>query len=608
MKKILFSFLAFLYFICPSFAQNFYIKNYDIDIQVSSNNVYHIKENIDVYFTSPSHGIFRTIPTKNNVKRNDGTSYINTAKIKNFKATDLVSQNRAGNYIKYKMGNPNIKIAGNQSYLIEYDYILSSNSIKQNEFYFDLIGTKWDTNIDKVNFKIDMPKEFDVNSIGFSIGKYGTIGNNKEVIYNSDGFQIKGRTLRALQENEGLTIRIELPKNYFIKSKKIDMTAINCIFGVIVLTIFCTLAWYIYGKDEPIIPVVSFNPPKGMNSAQMATIYKDCVDSSCTSSFILYLASKGYLKIEEQDGMYALTKLKEYDKKDLITKSLFEELFMNSINNSTPLYRIKTSRNFQAALSKFENSLNELRKKVYDPNSISFKNYIVPLLCTLGIFIIFLFALNDYSFDFISRCSIALIFPIVAIIVICSICFSKNNELITKIITSVWALFFGGAPCAVLIAQEGVFSNFFSAPAIISLLCLVISIICSANMPRKNMVGRKILGEILGFKKFIETAQNHELEIMAKQDPNRIHEILPFAFALGVEGIWLDKISQIKNLTTPDWYSGNYDSTSFANFRTSTESTVTSSRNYGTSTSSGGSSGGGGCSGGGSGGGGGGSW
>jgi len=432
MKRILFSFLAFLCFICPSFAENFYIKNYDIDIQVSSNNVYHIKEAIDVYFTNPSHGIFRTIPTKNTIKRNNGSKYTNSARIENLKATDLVSKNRDGNYIKYKMGNPNRKITGDQSYLIEYDYILSANSIKQNEFYFDLIGTKWNTNINRVNFKIDMPKEFDKNAVGFSMGSYGTIGDFGKVYFESDGFEVSGHTLAPLSPNEALSVRISLPEKYF--TKRVDTKAYNYILGAFFLAFISALFWYFNGKDEPIIPVVNFNPPKGMNSAQMATLYKDGVDSSCTSSLILYLASKGYLKIEEQNGIYTLTKLKEYDKKDIMIKSLFQELFMGAIDNSTPLYRIKTSFSFQAALLEFEKSLNELRKKVYDTASTSIGNYFIPAICTLSILFMFLSASNDYSLEFIPKYNLLLLFPTIAIIAFCSIFFSKKSTISTRIL------------------------------------------------------------------------------------------------------------------------------------------------------------------------------
>ena len=110
------------------------------------------------------------------------------------------------------------------------------------------------------------------------------------------------------------------------------------------------------------------------------------------------------------------------------------------------------------------------------------------------------------------------------------------------------------------------------------------------------------------FKKFIETVEKHRLEILAKQNPDYIHQITPFAYALGIDGIWMEKISQLSNIIKPDWYDAEYSSDSLVGLRNLADIISNSAKNSYSSSSSGGSCGGGGCSGGGSGGGGGGSW
>lgn len=611
MKKILLVIFVFLFFACPSFAENFYIKNYNIDVQVSKDNVYRINEQIDVYFTSPSHGIFRTIPIKNTVRRSDGSKYVNSAKIKNFKATDLVSKDIVGNSIKYKMGDPNRKITGSKTYRIQYDYVLSPDAIKENEFYFNLIGTQWDTHIKRVVFKISMPKKFDQNALGFSMGRYGQAGLSRKLFFESDGYQIKGYTLSPLFAKEALTVRIALPENYF--EKRIDKNMQYCILLSVLLAVICVIFWFLNGKDDPVIPVVSFRPPKGINSAQMAAIYKNNIDADCTSSLILYLASKGYLKIEGQNGLYFLTRLKNYDGKDFMIKALFQELFLNEVEGTVPMYRIETSQSFQMALFAFEESLHKFKRKIYDQNSISFKNFIVPLICSIGILATFLFASNDYSLEFIPRCNFILLFPIIALIIFCSHVFSPKIPISAKGFLTLWSSLFGGIPAIILVTSYGVFSTFFNTDSLISFLCLIISIICTVNMPKKNLKGRRLLGEIIGFKKFIETVEKHRLEMLTQQNPDYIHKILPYAYALGVDGIWMDKISEMVNISVPSWYSGSYDRNAFLAYRNSVNNAIMSSKNLGMSTGSGyrggrSSRGGGGFSGGGSGGGGGGSW
>ena len=43
----------------------------------------------------------------------------------------------------------------------------------EDEFYFNVIGTGWETTISNVSFSIEMPETFDENNLGMSYGAYG---------------------------------------------------------------------------------------------------------------------------------------------------------------------------------------------------------------------------------------------------------------------------------------------------------------------------------------------------------------------------------------------------------------------------------------------------
>jgi hypothetical protein len=85
MKKIVlffFSFLVSIFFSLASYAENFYIKNYDVTLDVQSNKDIIVTEYIEVEFTKPSHGIFRSIPIKGTLY-NNARNVPYTAKISN---------------------------------------------------------------------------------------------------------------------------------------------------------------------------------------------------------------------------------------------------------------------------------------------------------------------------------------------------------------------------------------------------------------------------------------------------------------------------------------------------------------------------------------------
>ena len=79
-NKLFLLFISFFLFIIPLNvkADNGYvIEKYKVDINVNENNVLNVKEVLDVNFTLESHGIFRSIPYVNNIKRNDFNTQFN---------------------------------------------------------------------------------------------------------------------------------------------------------------------------------------------------------------------------------------------------------------------------------------------------------------------------------------------------------------------------------------------------------------------------------------------------------------------------------------------------------------------------------------------------
>ena len=168
MKKIVFGFILFLLMPLGALAADYTITDYDINIKVNENNTYDITEKIQVNFPGENHGIFRTLPLTNTISRSDGSSETVEVKISNVKVkgSHKISQNK--NYLNIQFGDPNKLVTGNQIYEFRYTYNIGKDSMTDyDEFYFNLIGTEWDTTIENVNFEITMPKKFDENNISF---------------------------------------------------------------------------------------------------------------------------------------------------------------------------------------------------------------------------------------------------------------------------------------------------------------------------------------------------------------------------------------------------------------------------------------------------------
>ncbi len=603
MKKIIFALFLLFQLFNFSFAQNFTIDNYDISLDIDNYNNINIQEKLDVDFLDYSHGIYREIPVANHIERADGKKYTTYTKISNVSVSEINQKYREGNNYIIKIGNPDEFIKGKKEYKINYTYSFNN---PESELYFNIIGLNWDTTIQHVSFRITMPKDFPYDKVGFSFGEYGNIGYNEGLIYTVDKLTntISGYTTKPLKSHEGITVRVELPKNYF--NKKIDF--LNPFYAILI-TFFLIISfsfWNKYGKDENAIPVVNFYPPKGMNSARVGLIYKESANEKEIVSLIIYLADKGYIKIKDDIKDVELQKLKKYDGDEYELKELMHALFEGS-KTKVKISELSVSKNFYKNCKIITDFLNKEKNAIYEQSSLASSTKIPVMLSIIGLIVVLFLILFDMDFNYEKVMSIIPLsfFPIAGISI-----FNDNIKKISSFVSRIFLIIFALAFSALPIIF--IFSIFFDVIArnfaIVSycIIALVISVVCYIQLPKKSRNCLKTLGNILGFKKFLKTAEAHEIEKLVEKNPQYYFNVLPYAYVLDVSDVWIKKFENIIS-DNPDWYEGEFCPVSFRNLTDSLgEVSVPSESNGGITYSS--SSGGGGFSGGGFGGGGGGSW
>lgn len=616
-KKIIGVILFILSFILISFLPNnsyavtdYVINSYDINVKVNENNTFDITETITANFYTRKHGIIRTIPLKNTIERLDGSTSTNRVKITNLQVNNDYSKSNSNGNLAIKIGNQDTYVTGLQKYVIKYTYDIGVDPVKDaDEFYYNLIGTEWDTRISNVSFSITMPKEFDASSLGFSSGRYGYTDSDS-VSYSVNGNTISGIYTDTLPAGNGLTVRLTLPDNYFVGARN-NNTDYYIIIGISLVIVFIAfILWLLFGKDKPVIETVEFYPPEGYNSAELAFLYKGETDDKAVVSLLIYLASKGYLKIEETEKKvlfastkdFTIYKLKEYDGTNEAERLFFNGLFRTrSSVTSSDLYN-----RFYITVSSIKKLLNKKENKtqIFDKKSLRLKTFILPMILIIFVLIT---AKPFYDAGMLSDLPVALIFPGIGFSLIISI-LTSSGPISTKIFIVIWGSLFGGIPTFLIILPV-IFSNPISAITyFIGILCIIALCIFRKIILKRTPFGLEILGKIKGFKRFLETAEKDQLEAMVEKEPEYFYNILPYTYALDVSDKWVEQFENIA-VEPPSWY---YSSTAFSvhSFGTFMNSTMTSVNTSMTSrpSSSGGSSSGGGFSGGGSGGGGGSSW
>lgn len=539
--------------------RDYVITAYDINIAVSEYNVLSVTETIDAYFNYPRHGIYRTIPLRSQIRRADGTAAELKAKISHVRVDgDPCSTTTSGSDYTLQIGDADKTITGAHTYTIHYQFDLGRDTVADaDEFYFNLIGAEWTNPINNITFTVTMPKAFDAGQLGFSSGAYGTIGT-KHIDYTVNGNQISGAYGTVLPEGEALTMRLTLPEGYFkfnytayyMKAALIALLPLAALVAVLILFLK-------YGSDKRIAPTVEFYPPAGMNSAEACLWWAGRASNESVVSLLIYLANKGYLKIEEgkKKRSFTLYKCKAYDGEDQNEALFFNALFPGSIIKTTSQ---ELEGVFYAYINDIRADLNSKasRSRIFSSKSLTLK---------------------------------------ILLYILIALCFAASLVVTYSIVGAAMLL---DTPIYIALG--------------IAAAASIAAAIVNGFMLQRTQQGAQMLARLTGFRNFLETAEKEKLEALVEQDPEYFYNILPYTYALNVSDKWMKKFQSIA-MEPPVWYTGHstvFDYMVFSHFINRTMQTANAAMTAQPQSTGGGgfSGGGGGFSGGGAGGGGGGSW
>jgi uncharacterized membrane protein len=567
--KKLVSFLLFALVInCAKAQEYFTIKQYDVAIKVNKDASLDVTENIHVFFTEPRHGIIRLIPykyalqslpaaTEKANRQLESGGYAHTI-LQDINVDDWrYDVSSEGDYKSIKIGSADKLVDGDQQYIIHYRLLNAINFFNDHsELYFNVIGDKWQTTIDSVNFSVELYDALAATPAFFvATGPVGSTENNTQTQW-SDNKIFNGHTTTQLNNNEGVTIGIVFPKDFLIQ-QNYNLKGIAWLFLPVVFFIMMLMVWRKYGKDEKPTVQTEYYPPENVSPSVSGYIIDDKLDRRDLTALIPYWGAGGYLEVHEAQtsSLFGLLKNKEYtfvklkplpESAMVFEKTLFNGIFAGG--DSVELSSLKDK--LYTTMSKAKKELEqEIKKDDYYIKSST------AIGCWFMVLAIGLFACGIYA----------------------------------------------------LINAEGTWWR-----GIAFIAAGIIVIVFAALMRKKTKKGTALYQKLLGFKEFIRSVEKDRLREFLKQDENYFDKVLPYAIVFDVADTWKDKLKDL-DIPPPRWYVGNYATFTMFNFMNSLDNSMNEmSRTFysapSSSGSSGGSFGGGGSSGGGFGGGGGSSW
>lgn len=379
----------------------FDIEKYSVKIDVDDNNKLKINEKITAAFDTYEdyHGIFRSIPYKGSYYYDD-KEYKYSGHVTNIESDyNIYDEYVSGGNKVIQLGDEDTIVSGKTiTYNISYDFNLGKDKVDNLDlFYFNIIGSGWNTTIDNIDFEINMPKSFDTSNVNLL-----TDSMYSELTYSVNNNTITGSATH-LDNNCPITIGIKLEEGYFSNPGFVIWELLISIL-VIILALLMMLFWFIFGKDYRVIEVVNFNAPDNLNSLEVGYKYKCYASDEAILSLIVYLASKGYLTIEEEGKRTKLNKLKDYNGNNASEKIFFAGLFDNK---KTSIYIDEVS-DFYQTVDKVKSEVGKGYSDLMSKDSLVAKSISVLLIILLEIWV---FAGFVFAYKLISiSCVIAIPF------------------------------------------------------------------------------------------------------------------------------------------------------------------------------------------------------
>ncbi len=551
------------------------ITEYDMDVAVHENNVYTVTETIGVLFQDgpvAQHGIYRNIPVVTTLKRTIGDRQVNKThyalitdlEISDTELGDVAYESRRdGNELEIKIGDPEVAVSGEHTYIIKYKYDVGADNITEfDDVYFNLLG-QWDAVINHFQFTVRMPKPFDRNRVSlYTDGAQGT-----DIEYHVVGNTVTGSSRAAIQ-GEDVTIRILLEEGYFVGARQLsNMYIYAAVVVVCLLTVCSALLWLFFGRDEKVFPKAIYYPPPGITPADAGYILKGSVSDADMSALVLYWADKGYLDVQQmEDGTVRFIKRMEADAgMQGYEQRIFNKMFEEREDVSPMILQLSTPQAVQAAKKELADGFTKnpfrriftRRSRVVQALSCLFSG------CCIGVFAGVTAYTRTYSvtnFVLFGLLTMAVYFGLAVIT-----CSAVNRLPRHGNVNYVIASFSVNMVIAVFAGFIMIGMSNLILPVLVGVVGAMLCNIFAAYGLKRTEQGNRWLEELLGFKEYIRTLEPPRLDEMLEKDRDYFFNILPYAYVLGVSEEWIALFDEAV-VRKPQWYDagmGPFDGAAF---------------------------------------------
>jgi len=299
------------------------ILDFNSDIVVRQDGLIEVTETITVRAEGQQirRGIYRDFPTRyrdaygNNLE----VVYRPLSLLRN-DAPEAFHSEKLGDGVRTYFGNANRML---QKGIHTYTFRYTANRMlgffdDYDELYWNVTGHDWYFPIDRAGATVTLsfsgdPQFVDANGFTGTLGARGSAYSKQMT-----GSRVTFVTSKALLPHEGLTVVAMWPKGFVTPPDRLqkvtwflhdNLSVLVALCGLVIMLIYLIPVWRAYGRDpEEGLIVTRYEPPKGFSPASLRFIHQMYYDNKVMTAAVINLAVKGYLRIQNADGVHTLVK------------------------------------------------------------------------------------------------------------------------------------------------------------------------------------------------------------------------------------------------------------------------------------------------------------
>lgn len=533
---------------------------YNVDVKVNTDHAYRVTETIDVNFSEPRHGIYRYIPYKGDFYRQiDGKksdkAYV--AKVSDISVKGgTVDIDRESDNVVLKIGDADTFLTGPHRYIIRYTWNPGDDGISDfDDVYFNVVPTGWSTAIDASTVTVTLPKKFDADKVNLYAGNYGS-GDNSYFNVSISGKTITAKSTKALPEGVGATINLRLPDGYFTDVPT-NRGPLIVFFAVLAAAVAAAAALFIHADHiTPIPEVIAFHPPKGLTPATVGYIASGSSKKHITAC-IMTLAEKGYISIEQTGKHdFIFHKLKDIDTNEPTPlKTVFKGVTQSGAATTSASLENTFYQDVETAQTEVQMFFDKPENALFSSFSEKSRNALTVIGVALAVAAGFVCSyIAEGTVIFLNGIILAVVFGIdfLACQVLADLTVqgrrnpaSRHIGFIILALVIILAIFSLGC-----LGTSGIDSQWVVVAAQIAFF--VIGVLHS-SIEHLSEKGRNWTGEILGFRRFIKTAELDRIKALVADNPSYFYDVLPFAYVFNLTDKWAKHFEGLV-VEPPSWY------------------------------------------------------